>query len=233
MSNLYRLKSRSLLLAVGLLLSFLAVCTYSQAQTIRKNYREMTAAERQIFVNALNVLRANGRVNAYAVNHLNLFNSGIHGTEDFLPWHRWFARNFEVALINSGVAGANKIALPYWDWTSEYYPNTPTDRQKTAPLWDDSFLGQFNSAWSLGRTTSGSDLTTGSVTVVNSLLLIGDYTNFRINLEGRNLPDGGSHGGPHPWVGTVMGGGSSPNDPAFYLHHNNVERPRQIDWFLG
>src|SRR5689334_747265 len=83
------------------------------AQSIRKNYREMTDTEKQIFVDALIELGPSTTsgtiVNSYATNHDQLFDLNIHGVDDFLPWHRWFILFFEKALQNTSVTGAAKI----------------------------------------------------------------------------------------------------------------------------
>jgi tyrosinase len=48
---------------------------------------------------------------------------------------------------------------------------------------------------------------------------------FRNELEGwRGLAVPGLHNRVHVWIGGDMGPGSSPNDPAFYLNHCNVDR---------
>ncbi len=188
------------------------------AQVIRKNYRELTDAERQTLVAAFFALGpANGTstINTYAVNHRLLFNTSIHRDNDFLPWHRWFILYMEKALQNTAVTGASKIALPYWDST------VPADQTSTAPLWANNFLGQFNSSWGLGRRFLGGWF--GSASILNTALLQTNFTNFRAQLE-ENL-----HDGPHVWVDGQMAGGESPRDPVFYFHHNMVDKIWQ-DW---
>ena len=117
---------------IQVVLSFLLVffCgTKAFGQTIRKNYRELSNDEKQVFANALYALKQSGIIDEYANLHSQEFNQGIHNSEDFLPWHRWFIYYFEKALQNSGVAGANKIALPFWDWTSQFIiPFRPIER---------------------------------------------------------------------------------------------------------
>lgn len=203
-----------------------------QAQVIRKNYREMTAAEKQIFVNALNAVNTSGIRSLYADNHSfntldpNNGESGsnfvIHNDQNFLPWHRWFIYYFEQALRNSGVQGASKIALPYWDWTSRYYSTAPTDRVNTAPLWASDFLGQFNTPWSLNRSL-GTNGSLPSTTQVDGLASLTLYSNFASQLEGQ-------HNSPHVWVGGLMNSARSPLDPVFYLHHAMIDKIWQ-DWY--
>jgi hypothetical protein len=183
------------------------------AQSIRKNYREMTATEKQVFVNALIALKAKPQgstnvINNYANIHAVNFSAGIHNEERFTAWHRWFLHQFEIELRNSGVAGASKINLPYWDWTSQYYTTAPTDAQTTAPLWDNSFLGQFNSLWGLMRSLGSASLPTTSS--VNVCLSQTSYAPFVVNLEYNN------HNSPHVWVSGVMASVNSPGDPVFF-----------------
>jgi tyrosinase len=203
------------------------------AQVIRKNYREMTSAERQIFVDALYDIGGSsgtsGSVNSYATNHADLFFTTIHGNtgpnNDFLPWHRWFILHFEKALQNANVTGAEKIALPYWDWTSKYYLTTPTDQEKNSPLFNESgdFLGLFESDWNLDRdNTTTEDLAIPSD--LEGLLLGTNFATFRQNIEFDPF-----HNVGHRWVGGQMIQLASPKDPVFYLHHNMVDKIWQ-DW---
>ncbi len=205
---------------IQVVLSFLLVffCgTKAFGQTIRKNYRELSNDEKQVFANALYALKQSGIIDEYANLHSQEFNQGIHNTEDFLPWHRWFIYYFEKALQNSGVAGANKIALPFWDWTSQYYNTVPTDREITAPLWDNAMLGQFNTAWALGRDLGGMASLPDLASVQQSYSII-NFAAFSPSLERDH------HNGVHMWIGGVAAGGTSPGDPAFYLHHNMVDK---------
>jgi tyrosinase len=49
-------------------------------------------------------------------------------------------------------------------------------------------------------------------------LWLDNITGFRIALEG------GPHAAPHNFLGGVMPGMTSPNDPLFFVHHSNVDR---------
>ncbi len=218
-------------------------CMNAQAQSIRKNYREMTAKEREVYCTALEALRLSGRMQVYATlhsTHSNLsnptlvppvINTYIHNSEDFTPWHRWFIYNFEKDLRNSGAPGAVKINMPYWDWTSVNYTSVPTDRTPAAPIFNDSyytpeygFLGKYNSLWSLGRiATSSSYPTNVAVNDVLSNNIYSNHTAMRPRLEGV------LHNGVHNIVGGVMVTALSPNDPIFYLHHAMIDKIWQ-DW---
>jgi tyrosinase len=205
------------------------------AQTIRKNYREFTSTEQTILVNALGALGPGGtnHIGIYATNHDNLMtmpmgNVSIHNSEDFLAWHRWFLLYFEKELRSQSVTGAAKIQLPYWDWTSQYYTSSPQDNSKSSPLWS-SFLpnSTFNaSPWSLGRTTSTTEVLP-SVSAIGTILLMpgGTTTNFFSSGSGfSGVLEGDPHNTGHRWVGGDMVQRWSPEDPIFFLHHANVDR---------
>jgi hypothetical protein len=164
----------------------------------RRNYRDLSSDEKARYVNALGQLKSNGTIDTFANQHSSLFDSGIHMTSDFLPWHRDFLRRFEDALR----AIDPSISIPYW--------NSTVDQSASDPLWDASFLGQFDSAWGLGRTFTGPLPTPQEVT---DALAIGPFDTFWDQLETV------VHNPPHVWVGGVMGGTASPGDPVFYLHH--------------
>ncbi|HVR57251.1 MAG TPA: tyrosinase family protein [Pseudolabrys sp.] len=165
---------------------------------IRKNYRNLTAAERELFVQALYHLKQTGFVDQFAEIHRRRFFENIHGTSHFLPWHREMLLRFEREL----QAFDTSITIPYWDWT--------VDRSPSDPLWANSFLGQFNSAWRLGRALSGR-LPTAQQVQTNQTRA--RYLQFWSELE-RPI-----HNWPHEWVGGVMVDVASPGDPVFYLHH--------------
>ena len=98
------------------------------------------------------------------------------------------------------------VTIPYWDST--------VDRSPSDPLWNNNFLGQFNSAWDLRRAfgaAPGSSLPTPQQVETNQGR--GTYDAFSRELEDP------IHNSPHRWVGGVMGGVASPGDPVFYLHH--------------
>ena len=205
-------------------LAILLSAPNTKAQSIRKNYREMTLAEKNHFCAALDALKANGTIATVAQMHATYFDA-VHTSEMFLPWHRYFLADFEQKLRGSGVSGAADICIPYWDWTSQYYPATASvfaDNSKNAPLWTDpNFIGKYNSSWNLGRTTTGSDLVLYSTINQVTSQIAFNYTNtnnFAPKLES-NL-----HNPAHMWVMGVMMERASPGDPAFFLNHNMVDK---------
>ncbi len=165
----------------------------------RKNYRDLTPVERDRFVQALHHVKATGVVDQFASEHETHFNHGIHQSSHFLPWHRDFIRRFDDALRTYHPA----VTLPYW--------NSVVDTSPSDPLWDDAFLGQFDSAWGLDRALGSDTLPTENQ--MNTALGHGTYDAFWPDLE-VNV-----HNAPHRWVEGKMGQRDSPADPVFYLHH--------------
>jgi hypothetical protein len=167
---------------------------------IRKNYRNLTDVERNRFVQALYHVKSTGLVDQFAQMHATHFTHGIHRSSHFLPWHREMILRFERELQKFHP----DITLPYWDST--------VDRSPTDPLWANSFLGQFNSAWNLGRTL-GAQSSLPTQQQVNTNQGRVRYDPFWRELEFL------IHDRPHVWVGGVMNSFPSPGDPVFYLHH--------------
>jgi hypothetical protein len=165
----------------------------------RKNYRDLTSTERDRFVQALYHVKATGIVDQYASEHEAHFDHGIHQNSHFLPWHREFIRRFEDALRTYHPA----VTLPYW--------NSIVDQSPSDPLWDSAFLGQFDSAWGLGRALGSNALP--DVNHMNAALAQSSYDAFWPPLEHP------VHNWPHLWVGGKMSQRDSPHDPVFYLHH--------------
>lgn len=166
---------------------------------VRKNYRNLTDPERDRFVQALFHVKSTGLVDQFAEIHTRHFFHIIHRSSHFLPWHREMLLRFERELQKFHP----DVTIPYWDST--------VDRSPSDPLWANSFLGQFNSAWRLGRALGSATLPTPQQVQTNQGQVT--YDAFWPGLE-RPI-----HDRPHVWVGGVMGGAASPGDPVFYLHH--------------
>jgi len=169
----------------------------------RRDYRDLTSAEKQRFIEALYDAKSRGVVDDFADEHDDHFGHA-HTNSSFLPWHREFIRRFEAELQ---VYDA-RVTLPYW--------NSSNDQSTNSDLWDDDFLGQFDSAWSLGRNLGGAG-SLASPALVDDVLDETAYDVFWDRLEGE------IHNGPHNWIGGEMSGGHSPRDPAFFLHHTYID----------
>ena len=75
----------------------------------RKDYRDLSDDERNIFVAALYHLKSTGVIDTYAAEHSANFDVA-HGGSTFLPWHREFLRRFEDELRSYDPS----ISIPYW-----------------------------------------------------------------------------------------------------------------------
>jgi Common central domain of tyrosinase len=168
---------------------------------VRKNYRNLTdvEVERDRFVQALQHVKSTGVVKKFAEMHKRHFFHGIHVSSHFLPWHREMLLRFERELQKFHP----DVTIPYWDST--------VDSNMSAPLWNNSFLGQFDSAWNLGRQLGSDTLPTSQQVETNQRR--DTYDAFWPELEAD------IHNPPHRWVGGVMATAASPGDPVFYLHH--------------
>lgn len=178
----------------------------------RKDFTDLTTPERNRLATALNQIYDDGIIEAFAQEHDDFFNNGIHWGPAFLPWHRHFLLRLETQL--RGVDA--RIALPFWDWTQGDSQNLD-DGDK----WESFFGGRANSGgqfdhWDYNRLSSPDGVLPSLDSVIDELQA-GTFAAFRAMEEG-------SHGRPHVWTGGTMNSGSSPADPLFYLHHCNIDR---------
>ncbi|WP_083702053.1 tyrosinase family protein [Mangrovimonas sp. DI 80] len=195
------------------------------AQSIRKNYQEMTDYERNELVNAFYELR-NGPdlVADLAQFHSDFFNFDnsadptqldIHFNlpdeperQIFFAWHRMQMFEMEQAM----QALNPDISIPWWD-SSE-------DQSTSSPVWNQDFMGQFNAAWVLNRNYVNNDInllpTPQDVSMVQAMQ---DFLLYSDALE-----RGRVHAGAHRWVGGAMPTPLSPRDPIFYLHHTFIDK---------
>jgi len=193
------------------------------AQSIRKNYQEMTQSEQDALVGAFYQLRLGADlVNDLAQFHGNFFNfdSDLDPTQPdihfnlpdeperqiFFPWHRMQMFEMEQAMqeINAN------ISIPWWD-SSE-------DQSTTSALWAPGFMGQFNADWNLNRNLGSN----GPLPIPDDVTALQAMTDFL--LYSNTMERGAVHRGAHVWTGGVMPTPLSPMDPIFYLHHTNVDR---------
>ncbi|HLO89814.1 MAG TPA: tyrosinase family protein [Lentimicrobium sp.] len=209
------------LIYITLSLLFLSIVT--SGQSIRKNYNEMTALERNNLVNAFYQLRTGpDLINDLAVFHgayFDLDNSSTPTALDihfnlpdepeqdiFLAWHR--RQIFEVEQAMQDINPY--ISIPFW--------NSSVDQSTTSPLWDQNFLGQFNTDWDLQRNLGGMDMLPFPSDVTQAQSQTDWY------LYSDMLERGPVHHGAHRWVGGIMNANVSPRDPVFYLHHAWIDK---------
>jgi len=115
---------------------------------LRKNIYSLSATELRDFIDAVNVLKANGTYDMFIHRHHHammhatpmpgepsdpLTRNVAHRGPAFLAWHRQEIREYELALqaVKPGVT------LPYWDWAEDAQLSDP----RTAPLWTDAYMG--------------------------------------------------------------------------------------------
>ena len=83
-------------------------------------------------------------------------------------------------------------------------------------MWNDNFLGQFNSAWNLRRQL-GAQGPLSTLQEVETNRRRATYDRFWPGLENP------IHNRLHRWVGGVMDSFPAPGDPVFYLHHGWID----------
>lgn len=218
---------------VGLAL-LMCVPAMNFAQSIRKDWREMTTSEKTAYVDALNEIwnsaTSSGdpsRAIMILANAHNAFPAWdlIHGNRVFLPWHRLFLEEMEDSLQSIDP----DITIPYWDWRD--------DNSTSSSLWDDlsagGFLGEFDTDWSLNRDRGVNGSLPGQ-SVYNTTMDIANFDTFAGTGYGTAEDPGDLeldlHNSIHNWVGGDMSFMTiSPTDPVFYLHHALVDMFWQ-DW---
>ncbi|VDM47319.1 unnamed protein product [Toxocara canis] len=220
-------------------------------KSIRKEYRMLSEWERDQVHRAMNALKNRwiDNITAWDLHTLVHYPDsapGAHWGPAFLPWHREYLRQFEVAMQKE-VPG---VSLPYWDSTLDHGLPDPSD----SVMWMDSMLGNGDrlclSAYSgngyvktgafanwntntfmpmspvpvhsLYRSTGGQMqdrlLSVRDVEWIDSRLNFSDLT-FCHDKTFESM-----HGLSHVWVGGFMYViRVSPNDPAFYMHHAFVD----------
>jgi len=172
--------------------------------------------------------------------------NAAHSGPSFLPWHRYYLLRFEGYLRTA--VGDPEFRLPYWDWAADAALSNP----RQSRIWAGTALGRFTGprVWQVRVAPAERGLTRlarprplqralgsqGALptreairTVLRDQLLYDapPYSSasngFRNYLEGWEGP-ARIHNSVHVWVGGDMTDSTSPNDPAFFLHHCNVDR---------
>jgi tyrosinase len=244
--------SRFLPAACSLVL-LLAVAAAAAPQPQRKNYRDLTAQERQVFVNAVKALKNetfaqrtfntctySNTYDQYDCWHKECGCGNQHDNAMFLPWHRAFLALFEQDLRR--ISGNATLSLPYWIWPQEF-PRDLVDGSSdngfmggagtpvnTGPFKDPAWKDRLGNA--LGRThASRIDPITLLPAAINGLLGITfydapDYKDGTAtqSLNGFRSRLEKAHDTAHGWIGGQAGSLQIAfADPATYLHHAYVD----------
>lgn len=191
---------------------------------IRKNQKNMTAAEWRAFIAAIDAMHGtaaaapayrafvNLHVDAMSMANMSwsVHTMRMGGTlmpgENFLTWHRRYLKVFEerIQAINPAVT------IPYWD--------SITDRTIPAALNTPALLTR----WSVTRNWRPSNLAS-PLDLAAVKAYAGTFTGYQSLLEAP------VHGGTHNAVGGHMAGTASPTDPLFWLHHSFIDK-LWADW---
>lgn len=108
----------------------------------RKNIYALSDDELDDFVTAVNMLKSSGEYDAFVERHNNAMadstllpgevgtsRNAAHRGPSFLPWHRYFIREFELALQTK----VPSVMLPYWAWEDDEADPSGADLWNTDP----------------------------------------------------------------------------------------------------
>jgi tyrosinase len=212
---------------------------------VRKNITAMTVAEKTAFINAMRQLKTtsvNGRnYNWYIDQHVTYFSrtadniSHAHQSPSFFPWHREYLRLLELDLQT--VSGNANVFIPYWDWTGAASPftadllgaivNGSVSSGNFSPSWGWSlYRSSIQTNFLQRRVGQGASRpTAATVSTVQSYQVYDQSPwNSTVSNSYRNRNEIELHNRVHIYVGGHMATREAPNDPAFWLHHCNIDR---------
>ncbi|GJM32106.1 MAG: hypothetical protein DHS20C18_11070 [Saprospiraceae bacterium] len=141
----------------------------------------------------------------------------VHGSTNFLPWHRAYLHAFERAIRH--FSGDPDFALPYWNWISH-------DRKVPAHFLDESPDNPlFHARRNSGLRDRQIDVRWVSERIINEILGFTNFGEFTSpNFGGRGL-ESKPHNNIHGFIGRDMNDPvTAGRDPIFYCHHANVDR---------
>ena len=205
----------------------------------RRAWNDLSCEEQDAFLTNIRRLKVNGVYDTFVRVHVEN-ERAAHGTAEFLPWHRWFIYQFELALRSVADPPFRCMSLPYWDWeldsgsewmSSVFSPEAFSSFEGTNrngrcrfPIPDGNGFGSclrraLNldfSFWGEGRV----------VALIRGYSQYGDdFQNDRNRVNGfRAALEGGPHAATHNFIGGSMTNRNAPDDPLFWIHHANVDR---------
>lgn len=174
--------------------------------------------------------------------HEELFFTGIHGFQFFLPWHRWYILAYENILRKIDC----RVTVPYWDWSLN-----PSDAW-TSDVWNDNLCkhtgvggngtGDLNCVvtgpfaypgWTMTPSTGNACLSRffngipPDCTAVQDVLdaTTAEFDDFLFGVEVL------LHNSVHVRINGIMVTVASSNAPEFFLHHGFVDKIWR-DWQL-
>ena len=196
--------------------------------TIRKNFKNLTAAELTAFKNGVAVMKSRPATDptswAYqAAIHGTLttpvqtaWNTCQHNITHFFSWHRMELCFFERILRKA--SGMPSLGLPYWNYSEASDPNARflpvafrTPANATNPL--------FNSVRNAALNNGTGQLSASAVSLASAIPGPVPFYTFSSNVYG--TPHSAIHGGIGGWMGSVP---TAAQDPIFWLHHCNIDR---------
>jgi len=95
--------------------------TVCEKMRVRKDFRDLSAAEKSLYIEAVNALKGQGIYDLFVQAHAHETNKAYaHGSSGFLPWHRKYLLEYENAIRAADPGGKYKdVTVPYWDWAED------------------------------------------------------------------------------------------------------------------
>eukprot|EP01125_Pyxidicula_operculata_P010866 TRINITY_DN356_c3_g1_i2.p1 TRINITY_DN356_c3_g1~~TRINITY_DN356_c3_g1_i2.p1 ORF type:complete len:1503 (-),score=415.33 TRINITY_DN356_c3_g1_i2:457-4965(-) len=238
---------RSLVSSIILLLVFSIYITQAAPKTtssssstcstsrIRKSWSSMKETEQNLFIDAIQTLKSNGKWNEIVDMYMGS-SKFSHGTGAFLPWHRVFLWEVENMIRNLGDK-YKCVTIPYWNWESD------AGRERVSSILSPKFFGNKTDP---DTHCLRDGLFKGWVTSDNNCLMrtydseygfVGEaeiahiITGYRIYgktaIGFRSKLEAAPHAAVLNYLGNdggQLGSFRSPDDPLFYLILTNVDR---------
>ena len=198
---------------------------------IRKNFKNLTAAELTAFKNGVAVMKSRSAVNpndptgwtyqaaihgTFTTPVQTAWNTCQHGNKFFLSWHRMYLCFFERILRKA--SGMPSLGLPYWNYSDATDAN--------ARFLPEAFRSPANATNPLFTANRNPDINNGMAQL--SAISV-SLTSVLPGPLGFNPFSGNVESTPHGNVHVGVGGGMSSFqfaglDPIFWLHHCNIDR---------
>ena len=209
----------------------------TDCKRVRKNFLDMTELERCRYIRAVKTASTvqpfKNEYDQLIGVHEQLFFTGIHNGDFFLPWHRWYILAYENILRKVDC----RVTVPYWDWSLD------SESPFTSDVWN-SNLCKYTG---LGGDGNPSCVTTGpfatpgwrltpsaqnaclrrnfngmvpDCTAVQDVLdaTVAEFDDFLVGLEVL------LHNTVHVRIGGTMSSLESSNAPEFFFHHGFIDK---------